>query len=92
MTAQEMAIVQKSLKKWREAKRIACASARNNRSEQSRVEAEIELIAGELAEMGIDWRSDEGMCIAAALLRERLGLDVKEPELRFTDDEGFPCR
>ena len=89
MNAEEMQLVRKAVGRWREAKRITSAHLRNEKAELARVEAELILIADELAAESIDWRSPVGMEIMAGLLRKRLGIEHGEASQYPFDSEGF---
>jgi hypothetical protein len=89
MNAQELTLVKRVIGRWREAVRVTSARARNDRAELARVEAEISLIADELAAESIDWRSPVGLELMAILLKKRLGIEPGgEPQYPF-DSEGF---
>ena len=89
MNAEEMQIVRKAIGRWREAVRVASARSRNDKAELARAEAEIGLIADELAAESIDWRSPVGMELVAILLKKRLGVEHGEESQYPFDSEGF---
>ena len=80
MTTQELELVKKALGRWREATRLAKAAARNRKGEVERIEGELKIIADELAELGVDWKSDQGLDLVEQLLKARLGLTLEGEE------------
>lgn len=89
MDAKELQLVKKTVSRWREARRVTSARARNEKTEYARVEAEVNMIADELAAESIDWRSPVGMVLTAILLKKRLGIEHDEESQYPFDAEGF---
>jgi hypothetical protein len=89
MTPQELVLVKSALARWRSATRMATAAARREKEELARVEGELKIIADELHEIGIDWRSEVGMDLVEKLLKARLGIETKEEEMYGSDSPRF---
>jgi len=89
VTPQEMDKARRALARWRESRRVAAAQARNEKAEVARIEAELALIAEELAAEGIDIESDVGMGIAQMLIKSRLGIGQKERSMYDEDSPRF---
>jgi hypothetical protein len=76
MDAAENTLVQKILLSRREGKRQFAAFMRQFKEQRQLVEAELNLIADELHQEGIDWTQEPE--IVAQLLKSRLGFTVDD--------------
>jgi hypothetical protein len=80
-------IIEKVVKRWREAKRISAAVLRNRRMEDEHAQAEIALMIDHIRAEGYDSESVLGRSILCEMIQSRI---PGEKEPRWNDGDGFP--